>query len=159
MSTSTPSSSRFTRRSSHSDSPSSIPLHSRPFSPSPPRETWHTASRPPSLLLGAPLVGTVAVSSALNIAGLPGTPEPYISQHEGIGQDVKEHGCFGYKERSDKDIKDPERASLKSHGAFESLRSAQSHEYDHALHMKGEGYAAGEFTRGSAIDLTPGRRR
>ncbi|WWC59903.1 uncharacterized protein I303_102465 [Kwoniella dejecticola CBS 10117] len=46
----------------------------RPFSPSPPRENRHSASRPPSLLFGAPPVGTVAPSSSFSIAGLPLTP-------------------------------------------------------------------------------------
>ncbi|WRT65381.1 uncharacterized protein IL334_002324 [Kwoniella shivajii] len=46
----------------------------RPFSPSPPRENRHSASRPPSILLGAPPVGTVATSSTFNISGLPSTP-------------------------------------------------------------------------------------
>ncbi|WVQ62888.1 uncharacterized protein L199_001037 [Kwoniella botswanensis] len=56
-----------------------LPPHpDRPFSPSPPRENRHSASRPPSLLFGAPPVGTVASSSNLNVEGLPSTP-PRVS--------------------------------------------------------------------------------
>ncbi|WWD08729.1 hypothetical protein V865_006842 [Kwoniella europaea PYCC6329] len=56
-----------------------LPPHpDRPFSPSPPRENRHSASRPPSLLFGAPPVGTVASSSNLDVEGLPSTP-PRVS--------------------------------------------------------------------------------
>nr|XP_019012355.1 uncharacterized protein I206_03202 [Kwoniella pini CBS 10737]OCF51136.1 hypothetical protein I206_03202 [Kwoniella pini CBS 10737] len=51
-----------------------VPHPDRPFSPSPPRENRHSASRPPSLLFGAPPVGTVASSSTFSLAGLPSTP-------------------------------------------------------------------------------------
>ncbi|WVW79846.1 hypothetical protein I302_101816 [Kwoniella bestiolae CBS 10118] len=55
-----------------------IPPHpDRPFSPSPPRENRHSASRPPSLLFGAPPVGTVASSSSFSIEGLPTTPKSH----------------------------------------------------------------------------------
>ncbi|OCF32338.1 hypothetical protein I316_06006 [Kwoniella heveanensis BCC8398] len=43
----------------------------RPFSPSPARENRHSTSRPPSLLFGAPPVGTVATSSSMSFSGLP----------------------------------------------------------------------------------------
>ncbi|KAL7418715.1 hypothetical protein Q5752_006398 [Cryptotrichosporon argae] len=51
----------------------SIPPPERPFSPSPPRENRHSASRPPSLLFGAP-PPTVAPSSTFSLSGLPPSP-------------------------------------------------------------------------------------
>ncbi|ORY27672.1 hypothetical protein BCR39DRAFT_537850 [Naematelia encephala] len=63
----------------------SVPDSSRPFSPSPPRENRHTASRPPSLCLGAsspfPLV---ASSSSFSFAGLPDTPSPPGATIDGL---------------------------------------------------------------------------
>ncbi|KAK6907035.1 hypothetical protein I203_101024 [Kwoniella mangroviensis CBS 8507] len=63
-----------TTRSTRMDNVHLPPHPDRPFSPSPPRENRHSASRPPSLLFGAPPVGTVASSSNLNVEGLPSTP-------------------------------------------------------------------------------------
>ena len=70
------------------------------MSPSPPRETRHTASRPPSLLFGAPPVGTVATSTSVSLSGLPPTPSP-------------KKNLFGRLGRKDKD---PQR------GFFDSIR-------------------------------------
>ncbi|WWC98997.1 hypothetical protein V866_005891 [Kwoniella sp. B9012] len=67
-----------TTRSTRRDNVRLPPHPDRPFSPSPPRENRHSASRPPSLLFGAPPVGTVASSSNLNVEGLPSTP-PRVS--------------------------------------------------------------------------------
>ncbi|WWC87586.1 uncharacterized protein L201_002476 [Kwoniella dendrophila CBS 6074] len=64
-----------------------VPHPDRPFSPSPPRENRHSASRPPSLLFGAPPIGTVASSGSFNISGLPSTPRsnlPRSSSNEDV---------------------------------------------------------------------------
>jgi hypothetical protein len=55
----------------HNQSVESFFQSSRPFSPSPPRESRHTASRPPSLLFSAARSPTLAHSSTYSLEGLP----------------------------------------------------------------------------------------
>nr|XP_031857374.1 uncharacterized protein CI109_007238 [Kwoniella shandongensis]KAA5524446.1 hypothetical protein CI109_007238 [Kwoniella shandongensis] len=77
----------------------SIPPTARPFSPSPPRENRHSASRPPSLLFGAPPVVTVATSSSINLSALPTTPSVYqsrLGRSPSHDHNISDPGFFSY---------------------------------------------------------------
>ncbi|KAI9632273.1 uncharacterized protein MKK02DRAFT_40578 [Dioszegia hungarica] len=80
---------------------------SRPFSPSPPRENIHTASRPPSLFLGAavPASPSLSDSRSFNIFGLPGTPEVYRGGYDGMPRHEIAEDIFGFGGREQRSRK------------------------------------------------------
>ena len=139
MSTFTPGQSRIPRLSnSLQNTPStthSVIEESRPFPPSPPRDNPHTASRPPSLLLGQTLVGTVAVST--DISGLPTTPERQALRL-----------APGTTDRQTSQGRNEARSQ---HRVF----------HDYPGYSKGDGFAEGEFARSPSgiVSFIPLRRR
>ncbi|WVR04115.1 hypothetical protein IAU60_001114 [Kwoniella sp. DSM 27419] len=68
-----------------SSSPSHPQHPDRPFSPSPPRENRHSASRPVSMLFGAPPVAPIPLATPVNASGLSATPTP---DHRRLGRSI-----------------------------------------------------------------------
>lgn len=71
---------------------------SRPFSPSPPRDNMHTASRPASFFLGTavPASPSVSDSRSFNILGLPPTPQAQKTEfYDGLPRHEMPEDIFG----------------------------------------------------------------
>ncbi|WVF67039.1 hypothetical protein IAT40_001782 [Kwoniella sp. CBS 6097] len=111
----------------------------RPFSPSPARENQHSRSRPPSLLFGAPPVGTVATSSSFfSLSGLPSSSSSTIDATLPSGSGSTRHSRAPSNDRY-----------LSGVSGFESL-PRQRHEREPAFGtpfvQDGNPVAVGQFT-------------
>ncbi|WVQ94583.1 hypothetical protein IAU59_001663 [Kwoniella sp. CBS 9459] len=110
------------------------PHPDRPFSPSPARENWHSTSRPPSLLFGAPPVGTIATSFSFDFSGLP---SPSVTSGSELPSGLTRHSKTPSNDQSFSDVP-YEPSPRRRHESEPAFGTPDAH---------GDGIVAGQFVR------------